>query len=194
MKGMKFIMKNIKKLNKIAIMLGMVLFLAVTLTGCSIGGKEVSRNTTINKKQLDGYTEYVDKSGIRFSYPSDWKDLSGSSDQPLFGDVSTGSSVNYLSEDVPSSLKIDSYMSSAISNVKEQMDISGDVEENPVILNGKKATIIKYSVNQAGTTATIKQAVFIEDGKAHVLTVAVLEDEELDQTEVVDNIINSFTK
>lgn len=187
-------MENIKRLNKIVVMMGMVLVLAVTLSGCSIGVKEATRTTKVNKKQVDGYTEYVDKSGVRFSYPSNWKDLSESSDQPLFGDLSTGSSVNYLSEDVPSSLKIDSYMSSAISNVKEQMDISGDVEENPVILNGKKATIIKYSVNQAGTTAIIKQAVFIEDGKAHVLTVAVLEDEEEDQTEVMDNIINSFTK
>lgn len=192
-KGKKFIMQNIKKINKLGILFGIILLLLITLTGCSFEEEEGLR-TTINKRQLQGYTEYLDESGIKFSYPSEWESLGESSSQPIFVDTLTGSSVNYLSESVPKSIKIDKYMSSAISNVKEQMDINGDVEETRVLLNGKKATIIEYSINQSGTTAIIKQAVFIEDEKAHILTVVVQEYEDLDQTEIMDNIIYSFTK
>ena len=47
-KGKKFIMQNIKKINKLGILFGIILLLLITLTGCSFEEEEGLR-TTINK-------------------------------------------------------------------------------------------------------------------------------------------------
>lgn len=182
-----------KKTNKIIVLICMVAVLAIALTGCEFGKKRINERE-INKSQLENYTEYVHSTGIKFSYPSEWKNLSSSEEQPMFGNTSTGTSVNYLSESVTKISDIDAYMEAAITNVKEQMDIVGDIIEEKVKLNGKDASIITYVVNQSGTNVTIKQACFIEDGASHILTVASLESNFDEQAEILDNIISSFTK
>ena len=182
-----------KKISKLGLVFSMVLVLMISLSGCQFGKKNVNR-TPINKGNLEGYTEYVHSSGVKFSYPSEWKSLGSSSTQPVFGDTTTGTSVNYLSESVAKTVGLDIYMTAAISNVKKQMDVDGDVEEEAVTLNGKEATIIKYTVTQAGSKVIIKQACFLQDGAAHILTVACLESNYDDQAEIMDNIISSFTK
>ena len=110
-----------KKTNKIIALICMMAVLTMALAGCEFGKSNVNR-TEINKKELVDYTEYVHSSGIKFSYPSEWKDLTTSEDQPVFGNTSTGTSVNYLSEEVSKIYNIDTYMTAAIENVKEQMD------------------------------------------------------------------------
>lgn len=183
-------MKNTKKIGAI---ICMMVVLTLALTGCEFGNKKVER-TEINKNDLEGYTEYVHSSGVKFSYPSEWKSLSASDTQPMFGDTSTGTSVNYLSETVAKTYVIDTYITAAIENVKEKMTVVGDVEEEKVKLNGKDASIIRYTVTQSGSNVVIKQACFLDDGQAHILTVASIEDNYDEQAETLDNIISSFTK
>ena len=169
-----------------------MVMLALALTGCEFGNKKVER-TEVNKKELEGYTEYVHSSGIKFSYPSEWQDL-GTTDKPVFGDTSTGTSVNYLSETVAKTYSLDTYMTAAIANVKSEMEVIGDVEEQDVVLNGKEASIIKYIVTQSGTNVVIKQACFLDNGTVHILTVASIESNYDEQAEIMDNVISSFTK
>lgn len=182
-----------KKLGKIGVLICMISVLAMALTGCEFGMKKEQR-TEINKENVDEYTEYVHSSGIKFSYPSEWQNLSTSDEKPVFGDTSTGTSVNYLSETVAKTFNIDTYMTAAIENVKKEMEVVGDIEEQKVKLNGKDASIIKYTVTQSGTNVVIKQACFLGDGSAHILTVASLEDNYEEQAGTMDNIISSFTK
>lgn len=181
-----------KKLNKIGALICMMVVLTLALTGCEFGKKD-SNKTEINKKDLEGYTEYVHSSGIKFSYPTDWQSLETTS-KPVFGDTSTGTSVNYLSEQVSKTYNLTTYMSAAVANVKKEMEVVGDVEEEEVKLNGKDASIIKYTVTQSSTNVIIKQACFLDDGYAHILTVATLESNYEQEAESMDNIISSFMK
>ena len=185
-------MKNTKKIGAL---ICIVLVAILTLTGCSlnIGGKDSNKKETIDKKDLEGYTEYVHSSGVKFSYPSEWKNL-GTSSKPVFGDTSTGTSVNYLSESVPKTYNLTSYMSAAVANVKKTMEVVGDIEENEVILNGKDASIIKYTVKQSDTSVVIKQACFLDSENAHILTTATLESNYEKEAEAMDNVISSFMK
>ena len=189
-----------KKVSKIGVVICMISVLVMALTGCEFGMKKEQR-TEINKDSilddsmsLEGYTEYVHSSGVKFSYPSEWQNLSSSDSKPVFGDTSTGTSVNYLSETVAKTYNIDTYMTAAIANVKKKMEVVGDVEEQKVKLNGKDASIIKYTVTQSETNVVIKQACFLQDNAAHILTVASLENNYEEQAETMDNIISSFTK
>ena len=182
-----------KKTNKIMVLICMMAVITMALAGCEFGKSNVEREV-INKKELEDYTEYVHSSGIKFSYPSDWKNLTTTDDQPVFGNTSTGTSVNYLSEQISKVYNIDTYMTAAIENVKEQMEIIGELEEQKVKLNGKDASIIKYTVNQSGTNVIIKQACFIDNGAANILTVASLESNFEEQAETLDNIISTFSK
>ena len=182
-----------KKVSKIGVVICMISVLVMALTGCEFGMKKEQR-TEINKNNVEGYTEYVHSSGVKFSYPSEWQNLSSSDSQPVFGDTSTGTSVNYLSETVAKTYNIDTYMTAAIANVKKEMEVVGDVEEQKVKLNGKDASIIKYTVTQSETNVVIKQACFLQDNAAHILTVASLENNYEEQAETMDNIISSFTK
>lgn len=182
-----------KKVSKIGVVICMISVLVMALTGCEFGMKKEQR-TEINKNNVEGYTEYVHSSGVKFSYPSEWQNLSSSDSKPVFGDTSTGTSVNYLSETVAKTYNIDTYMTAAIANVKKEMEVVGDVEEQKVKLNGKDASIIKYTVTQSETNVVIKQACFLQDNAAHILTVASLENNYEEQAETMDNIISSFTK
>ena len=182
-----------KKTNKIVVLICILGVLAMALTGCEIGRSNVERKE-INKKELGAYTEYVHSSGVKFSYPSEWKNLTTTDDQPVFGNTSTGISANYLSESVSKVLSIDVYMTTAIKNIKEQKEIVSDIEEQKVVLNGIDASIIKYTINQYGTNLVVKQACFIDNGTASILTTACLESNYEEFAEILDNIISSFSK
>lgn len=181
-----------KKLNKIVALIGIMVIMAIALTGCEM--KFGSNNKkSIDKKELTGYTEYTHSSGVKFSYPENWTDA-GTSSQPVFADPENGTNVNLLSETVPTGYNLTSYMSASIANIKSQMGdkIKGEISEEDVKLNGKDATIISYIMTQNDIDVNIKQACFIEDKTAYILTTATTEDE--NDTEIIDNIISSFMK
>ena len=85
-------------------------------------------------------------------------------------------------------------MSAAVANVKKTMEVVGDIEENEVTLNGKDASIIKYTVKQSDTNVVIKQACFLDSENAHILTTATLESNYEKEAEAMDNVISSFMK
>lgn len=178
-----------KKLNKIVALIGMMVIMAIALTGCELK----SNKKAIDKKELTGYTEYTHSSGVKFSYPEEWKSL-GTTSKPVFADANNGTNVNLLSENVPSGYNLTSYMSASIANIKKKLEskIKGDVSEEEVKLNGKDASIITYIMSQDGVDVNIKQACFIDDKTAYILTTATTADE--NDTEIIDNIISSFTK
>ena len=202
-----------RKTKKILSLICITVLLTMTLTGCEFK-KEDDKREKMNKENLSDYTEYVHSNGIKFSYPSEWLSLSSDEEQPVFGDTTTGTSVNYLSETLEKKYDIDTYMNSAINNVKSAMDIVGEIKEEKVKLNGKDASIIEYtilqsdkieedgseadgsenSVAESGIKVLIKQACFIEDTTAHILTVACLDDDKSEQYETMNNIINSFSE
>ena len=132
-----------KKISKIGIIMCMIAMFTMLLAGCDLVKKDDNKKE-INKEELSGYTEYVDSSGVKFSYPSDWKNL-GTTSKPVFGETSTGTSVNYLSESIPKMYNLTSYMAAAVKNVKESMHIDTDIEEEEVKLNGRDAAILTYN-------------------------------------------------
>lgn len=181
-----------KKLNKIVALIGIMVIMAIALTGCEM--KFGSNNKkSIDKKELTGYTEYTHSSGVKFSYPEDWSSL-GTSSKPVFADANNGTNVNLLSENVPTGYNLTSYMSASVANIKSQMGskIKGEISQEDVKLNGKDASIISYIMTQNNIDVNIKQACFIDDKTAYILTTATTEDE--NDTEIVDNIISSFMK
>lgn len=181
-----------KKLNKIVALIGIMVIMAVVLTGCEM--KLGSNNKkSIDKKELSGYTEYTHSSGVKFSYPENWTDL-GTSSKPVFANAQNGTNVNLLSETVSSVYNLTSYMSASVANIKSQLgdNIEGDISQEDVKLNGRDASIIAYTMTQNGVKVNIKQACFIDDKTAYILTTAITESET--DTEVIDNIISSFMK
>lgn len=178
-----------KKLNKIVALIGIMVIMAIALTGCELKNNKKS----IDKKELTGYTEYTHSSGVKFSYPEDWSSL-GTSSKPVFADANNGTNVNLLSETVPTGYNLTSYMSASVANIKSQMGskIKGEISQEDVKLNGKDASIISYIMTQNNVDVNIKQACFIDDKTAYILTTATTEDE--NDTEIIDNIISSFMK
>lgn len=168
-------------------------------------GIELPDNTTnnndedsnvINQKDLNGYSVYTHSSGLQFAYPENWKSLGNSSDKPVFSNSETGTNVNLLSETIPTGYDLKSYMDASISNIKTQLStkIDGDISSQYVKLNNRDASIITYTMTQSNTKVKIKQACFIDDNTAYILTLAALEDKYTGEAETIDNIISSFKK
>ncbi len=181
-----------KKLNKIIALIGMLIIMTVALTGCEMKFGS-SNKKEINKGDLSGYTEYTHSSGVKFSYPEDWTDL-GTSSQPVFANAQNGTNVNLLSESVSSVYNLTSYISASVANIKSKLgdQIEGEVSQEDVKLNGRDASIITYTMTQDDIKVNIKQACFIDDKTAYILTTATTDEDQ--DTEIVDNIISSFTK
>jgi len=175
------------------------MIILLLLSGCEFN-RNNEQKTELNKEELDGYTEYIHSSGIKYSYPLEWKNL-GTNSEPIYGDTSTGTSVNY-SSNKPDKLNtlysLESYVSDYIKTLKENpeenMELVGDVEKEIVKLNGRDASIIKYTVVQSNSNIVVKQAIFLDDGTAHILTVLTFEKNYEDEMEIMDNIIKSFIK
>lgn len=182
-----------KKLNKIVALIGIMVIMTIALTGCEMKFGSKDNKKTIDKKELSGYTEYTHSSGVKFSYPEDWTDL-GTSSNPVFANAQNGTNVNLLSETVSSVYNLTSYMSASVANIKTQLadDIEGEISQEDVKLNGRDASIITYTMTQNDVKVNIKQACFIDDKTAYILTTAITESET--DTEVIDNIISSFMK
>lgn len=182
-----------KKLNKIVALIGMMVIMTIALTGCEMKLGSNDNKKVIDKKELTGYTEYTHSSGVKFSYPEDWADI-GSTSKPGFANRNTGTNANLLSEDIKTVNNLSVYINASIANIKSQLGdkIEGDISQEEVKLNGRDAEIITYTMIQDDVKVNIKQACFIDNKTAYILTTATTENET--DTEVVDNIISSFTK
>lgn len=154
-----------------------------------------NNNNIINQKDLSGYTSYTHSSGVQFAYPEGWTDL-GNESKPVFANSANGTNVNLLSETIPTGYNLTSYMDASITNIKSGLGdkIEGDISQEYVKLNGRDASIISYTMSQNSTKVRIKQACFIDNEIAYILTVAATENNYEQETEIMDNIISSLKK
>lgn len=154
-----------------------------------------NNNNIINQKDLSGYTSYTHSSGVQFAYPEGWTDL-GNASKPVFANSANGTNVNLLSETIPTGYNLTSYMDASITNIKSGLGdkIEGDISQEYVKLNGRDASIISYTISQNSTKVRIKQACFIDNEIAYILTVATTENNYEQETEIIDNIISSLKK
>lgn len=167
------------------------------ILGIDIPNNTINNNNNINNiNDLTGYTTYIHPSGVQFSYPENWKSLGTSDNKPIFSNSENGTNVNLLYETIPAGYDLKSYMDKSISGIKNQLSsqIEGDINQNYVNLNGKDASIISYTMVQSNTKVSIKQACFIDDNTAYILTIGTLQNNNNENSEIINNIINSFKK
>ena len=197
-----------KDILKKSLIVLIMLISVVVLSGCGNNNGENNTNNennstttddlsslpVYNMETVENYTEYKDEaSGAIVNYPSGWETLDQDG-QKLFRDSTlTGASLNINSADIPEAMSFDAFIGASIEGIKQQMTIDGDVKQEWINLNGRKAAKIDYAAKQTDSTnVTIEQIVFIENNKAYILTIAVLSDNyDLVKTDIV-NIVKSF--
>ncbi len=197
-----------KDILKKSLIVLIMLISVVVLSGCGNNNGENNTNNennstttddlsslpVYNMETVENYTEYKDEaSGAIVNYPSGWETLDQDG-QKLFRDSTlTGASLNINSADIPEAMSFDAFIGASIEGIKQQMTIDGDVAQEWINLNGRKAAKIDYAAKQTDSTnVTIEQIVFIENNKAYILTIAVLSDNyDLVKTDI-ENIVKSF--
>lgn len=197
-----------KDILKKSLIVLIMLISVVVLSGCGNNNGENNTNNennstttddlsslpVYNMETVENYTEYKDEaSGAIVNYPSGWETLDQDG-QKLFRDSTlTGASLNINSADIPEAMSFDAFIGASIEGIKQQMTIDGDVKQEWINLNGRKAAKIDYAAKQTDSTnVTIEQIVFIENNKAYILTIAVLSDNyDLVKTDI-ENIVKSF--
>lgn len=177
-----------KKTSKIVAIIMVLMLAIITLTGC-----EEKREITAG--QLEGYTEYTHSSGAKFQYPSEWRS-NGLSSAVGFVNSSNGTNVNILTESVGSGIGLKKYVKASIESIKKQYssNLLSEINEEYVKLNGKDGCIIDYKVKQSNINMNVKQAIILDNGQAYILTTVLRESSADTDTEIVNNIINSFKK
>lgn len=153
-----------------------------------------NNSNVINEKELTNYTEYSDASGVKFKYPSSWKS-NNSTTTPGFMNSSNGTNVNLTSENV-GNYDLEKYVEISTTNLKKVYaeKINGDINKTAVKLNNRDCYILDYKISQSNITANIKQVVFIDGGKAYVLTTTMRDSEASTDTEIINNIICTLKK
>ena len=197
-----------KDILKKSLIVLIMLISVVVLSGCGNNNGENNTNNennstttddlsslpVYNMETVENYTEYKDEaSGAIVNYPSGWETLDQDG-QKLFRDSTlTGASLNINSADIPEAMSFDAFIGASIEGIRQQMTIDGDVKQEWINLNGRKAAKIDYAAKQTDSTnVTIEQIVFIENNKAYILTIAVLSDNyDLVKTDI-ENIVKSF--
>ena len=181
-----------KDILKKSLIVLIMLISVVVLSGCGNNNGENNTNNennstttddlsslpVYNMETVENYTEYKDEaSGAIVNYPSGWETLDQDG-QKLFRDSTlTGASLNINSADIPEAMLFDAFIGASIEGIKQQMTIDGDVKQEWINLNGRKAAKIDYAAKQTDSTnVTIEQIVFIENNKAYISTIAVLSD------------------
>ena len=197
-----------KDILKKSLIVLIMLISVVVLSGCGNNNGENNTNNennstttddlsslpVYNMETVENYTEYKDEaSGAIVNYPSGWETLDQDG-QKLFRDSTlTGASLNINSADIPEAMSFDAFIGASIEGIKQQMTIDGDVKQEWINLNGRKAAKIDYAAKQTDSTnVTIEQIVFIENNKAYILTIAVLSDNYDIVKADIENIVKSF--
>ena len=144
-----------------------MLISVVVLSGCGNNNGENNTNNennstttddlsslpVYNMETVENYTEYKDEaSGAIVNYPSGWETLDQDG-QKLFRDSTlTGASLNINSADIPEAMSFDAFIGASIEGIKQQMTIDGDVAQEWINLNGRKAAKIDYAAKQTDST------------------------------------------
>ena len=194
------------KRSLLAVMAIVVLF---ALTGC--GNKKTNENKTDGSMEENSTSDLANlpeykmdstedtqefqdaSSGAKFNYPTKWEVIEQDGQKLVRDSSLTGASVNINSADLPDSMTFDTFIAVSIQGLKQQMTIEGDVSQEWINLNGKRAAKLDYAAKQTdATNVNIEQIVFKNDKKVYILTTAVLTDNaEVAQPEL-QKIVKSF--
>ncbi len=194
------------KRSLLAVMAIVVLF---ALTGC--GNKKTNENKTDGSTEENSTSDLANlpeykmdstedtqefqdaSSGAKFNYPAKWEVIEQDGQKLVRDSSLTGASVNVNSADLPDSMTFDTFIAVSIQGLKQQMTIEGDVSQEWINLNGKRAAKLDYAAKQTdATNVNIEQIVFKNDKKVYILTTAVLADNaEVAQPEL-QKIVKSF--
>ncbi len=194
------------KRSLVAVMAIVVLF---ALTGC--GNKKTNENKTDGSTEENSTSDLANlpeykmdstedtqefqdaSSGAKFNYPTKWEVIEQDGQKLVRDSSLTGASANVNSADLPDSMTFDTFIAVSIQGLKQQMTIEGDVSQEWINLNGKRAAKLDYVAKQTdATNVNIEQIVFKNDKKVYILTTAVLADNaEVAQPEL-QKIVKSF--
>ena len=187
----------------------MAIVVLFALTGC--GNKKTNENKTDGSMEENSTSDLANlpeykmdstedtqefqdaSSGAKFNYPTKWEVIEQDGQKLVRDSSLTGASVNVNSADLPDSMTFDTFIAVSIQGLKQQMTIEGDVSQEWINLNGKRAAKLDYAAKQTdATNVNIEQIVFKNDKKVYILTTAVLADNaEVAQPEL-QKIVKSF--
>ena len=192
--------------NKLIVLALMLVVALLGLSGCQNNNNNNTNNTGENSDELkgltvytaenkEGYTEYSGSIDAKFSYPTNWISV-GKDEQPVFmSSDGKGKSVNVSYADYPEAMSFEGFIEASKLGIKNQMTIIGDINHEMINLNGRKACRLDYVAQQSETVnVNIIQAVFVDEGKVYILTVAANSDYYEEAKPELDTIIKSFTK
>ena len=203
------------KLKTMLVVLVALLLSALLLTGCmgeeenvqtpsnnqeeSVNSTEEENIPVVNSEitaETEGYTTYTyGDDNIQFSYPDTWVSV-GTDDTPLFLDNNgTGTSAGIVKEEIPSSISFDGYIEAAKIQVKSQLTVEGDINQEKINLNGREAYQLSYvAKSDEDNTVSILQTIIKEDNTVYALTVGTLQDNYEDLKETIETISASLRK
>ncbi len=189
--------KNINTVVAISVILIIAL---IGLSGCqnknnTENGNELEGLAVYTAENKEGYTEYSGSIDAKFSYPSTWVSI-GKDEQPVFTSAKgDGSSVNLSSAEFPEAISFEGFIEASKLGITNEMTIVGDIKQEMVNLNGRKACRLDYVAQQSeNVNVNITQEVFVDNGKVYILTVAANADNYDEAKTDLETIIKSFTK
>ena len=189
--------KNINTVVAISVILIIAL---IGLSGCqnknnTENGNELEGLAVYTAEDKEGYTEYSGSIDAKFSYPSTWVSI-GKDEQPVFTSAKgDGSSVNLSSAEFPEAISFEGFIEASKLGITNEMTIVGDIKQEMVNLNGRKACRLDYIAQQSeNVNVNITQEVFVDNGKVYILTVAANADNYDEAKTDLETIIKSFTK
>lgn len=116
------------------------------------------------------YTVFTDSTtGLKFAYPSTWVNA-GTDQIPVFGDSTTGATVNLVTENTLAGMSLSTYVEASKTAVKSAFDIDEEIKEENIKVNGTDAVQLTYSTTQSNIEMTLQQVLMVKDNKAYVLT------------------------
>ena len=184
------------KLKTMLVVLVALLLSALLLTGCMDKEENIPVVNSEITAETEGYTTYTyGDDNIQFSYPDTWVSV-GTDDTPLFLDNNgTGTSAGIVIEEIPSSISFDGYIEAAKIQVKSQLTVEGDINQEKINLNGREAYQLSYvAKSDEDNTVSILQTIIKEDNTVYALTVGTLQDNYEDLKETIETISASLRK
>lgn len=212
--------KNIVKIIMLVLILSISLFM---LSGCGNKKEETSSTSTsktTNSENLKGLPVYKNPRRADFktyegavdakvSYPANWQLVETNKKQPVFlsgdGTDAMANLTSYLSD-----LTLEDLMEQSKKELQTKMKIQGDIKQEYVNLNGRRACRVDYilendlqSSNKNATNETSEtevqdfnftQMVFVENNKCYIVTTAAPVSTYEQVKGTLEDILKSFTK
>lgn len=190
-------MKNVKIFVSCLLLVAM-LFCLTACTGDTANNAENSVSLeslpAYTYTQTEGFTDFTTNNNVAFVYPSDWISV-GQEEQPMFvSSDGNGSSITYTYETVPDYISFDGYIEMAKVQVENSVTVNGEIKTEKINLNGKEGCLLSYTstTEEGEIELNIYQAVFMDNGTAHVITVGHRSSILDEMSSAVNTIISSF--